>query len=64
MHRTAIDDTDHDRFVTLEEIEAHGLTADDVRLSCPQAVKYTGNEGKTGWFESELDGLRNGDKAP
>jgi hypothetical protein len=64
MHRTAIDDTDHDRLVTLEEIEAHGLTRDDVRRRCPQAVEYTDNERKPYWHESELDGLRNGDKTP
>jgi hypothetical protein len=41
-------------YVTLDELEAVGLTAADVRNRCPWAVPYTALDGRPCWLHEDL----------
>jgi hypothetical protein len=43
-----------DDLITLDELEAAGLTAADVRDRCPWAVEHTGLDGGACWQRDEL----------
>jgi hypothetical protein len=64
MHRIAIDDTQDDECVTLEEIEDHGLTLADVRRRCPQADERSDPYGRPFWWRIEVEEWLDGGEAP
>lgn len=46
-----------DKFVDLDELEAHGFTVANVRQSCPGAIEYTDWDGRPFWRREQLEAL-------
>jgi hypothetical protein len=53
----------HD-LITLADLNAHGLTVEDVRRSCPHAIEYTDFDGLPVWRAEDLAPLLDGRASP